>query len=100
MPGLGRRRLKFRNSVWFPLGFTAVYATLAWVRVRSGDSLGTIVAVSLATVSAMVLWAFYGIAFLLKVRQWAAILILAGLAAPAVVFGTFALVVFVGSAFR
>jgi apolipoprotein N-acyltransferase len=86
--------LTFKKSVWFPLGFTLSYLILASTVVRSpgGSNLfGTIAVVGLAFVSSLLVWVFYCLSFLLKLRHWSRILVLTGLLSPVVVAASFLL---------
>jgi len=85
--------------VWFPLGFTVLYLILVFVvfsSEKSHDPKGylpfeTLAATGLASVSTLLVWVFYCVSFLLKLRHWAVILFLTGLFSPVVVTATFVL---------
>jgi hypothetical protein len=84
--------LTIGKSVWFPLGFTALYLILASILVPSiVNPFGKLAGVGLAFISSFLVWVFYCVAFLLKLRNWSRILVLIGLLAPAVIAGTFLL---------
>jgi hypothetical protein len=99
-PKPGRYALRIGNSVWFPLGFTLLYFILVFAIFSFEESHGqkgrlptrTIAATMIATVSTLLVWVFYCLSFLLKLRHRAGILCLIGLFSPAVVVVTFALI--------
>ena len=83
--------------MWFPLGFTLLYLIVLSVIVRSEDPkgfvpLGSLIAATIATVSTLLVWVFYCLSFLLKLRRWAGILFLTGLLSPVVVTATLMLI--------
>jgi hypothetical protein len=91
---LSEASLTFRKSVWFPLGFTLSYVILGSIVMRSPGALnlfGTIAVVGVAFLASLLVWVFYFLSFLLKVRRWPRILVLTGLLSPVVIVATFLL---------
>jgi len=80
--------VRLAASLWIPAGFTGLYLALTLFvgrRLVSQDPVGAGLAVTIATVSAAMLWVFYALCFLLRLRHPAAVLVVAGFACPAVV---------------
>jgi hypothetical protein len=100
-----RPDLKIWKSVWFPLSFTLLYVYLASVIAQSKAlntswfPLGALFAIVLLYPSILLLWTFYAYSFLLRLRHWPGVLILAGLLSPMVIAATWLLVVTVGKLF-
>jgi hypothetical protein len=97
-----RPDLKIWKSVWFPLSFTLLYLKLASVVAQSKAlntswvPVGAMFAIALLVPSVLLLWTFYGLSFLLRLRRWPVVLIMAGLLSPVVVAATFWFLVAVG----
>jgi hypothetical protein len=98
--------LKIWKSAWFPLGFTLLYLKLASVVAQSSAlntswvPVGALFATALLIPSILLLWTFYGLSFLLRLRSWPGVLVMAGLLSPVVIAATFWFVVAVGKLLR
>lgn len=98
--------MKIWKSIWFPVGFTVIYLSIASAVMESDRNSGPwampfkgVAAFALAFMSSCVLWIFYGVSFILKFRRWPEILLLAGLLSPVLMAGAFLLYVAVANFF-
>jgi hypothetical protein len=94
------------NSVWIPIGFTALYLASAIAVGAAIDrgggwiALGTPVALAFAIVSALVFWLIYGVVQLRRTRPIHGILILTGFLCPVVIVMSVHVVVSSAEAFH